>query len=163
MRLVSRCDKKTSLQKLLREELQVLMSDGTCCCCKCCCCKWCCCKCCCCCVKLAHPRPVFILRLKNLTTVLFQKWVFLFQCRLLPFLSKDVALCYQTKKLLESSWEKKREFDKRSFCEFGKSKLPRGPRSKDPGGIEPRSKRPAWPQQPNLYLEPKWLRWGFDS
>ena len=88
MRLVSGCDQKTSLQKLLREELQVLMSDGICCCCcKCCCCKWCCCKCCCCCVKLAHPRPVFILRLKNLTTVLFQKWIFLFQCRLLSFLS----------------------------------------------------------------------------
>ena len=28
-----------------------------------------------------------------------------------------------------------------------------------PAGFEPGRKRPAWTQQPILYLEPKWLRW----
>ena len=39
--------------------------------------------------------------------------------------------------------------------EFGDSGHPETP----PGGFEPRPKRLAWSQQPNLYLEPKWLRY----
>ena len=38
---------------------------------------------------------------------------------------------------------------------FGDFESPETP----PAGFEPRPKRLAWSQQPNLYLEPKWLRY----
>ena len=67
------------------------------------------------------------------------------------------------KKIFIMRKKKQPQFNEPRLLRIWEKQTPQGPRSKDQGGIEPGSKRPAWPQQPNLYRSAKELHWWFDS